>query len=79
MIFYGKSNTLPVELKNENKIDYNTIIQKIVVPFFSIKSRVLRHGVVFKIGSFEFKVVSCEPRLGGKITKNTRLHCYKYI
>ncbi len=71
------SNNLPVELINDNKIDYKTVIQKIILPFFSIKSRVVRFGVIFKIGNFEFKAVSCEPKIGGKITKNTRIHCYK--
>lgn len=77
LILYCNSSSLPTELINDNKIDYNTIIQKIILPYFSIKSRVVRYGVIFKIGNFEFKAVACEPKNGGKITKNTRIHCYQ--
>ncbi len=50
------------------------IIEKLLVPFFQIKSRVVSKGLFFKIGDLEFYVANCVPESGGKVTSKTVLH-----
>lgn len=63
-------------VNEDDEIDYKTILDKIILPFFTIKSRIVFAGSIFKIGNFEFKVGSCDPFIGGRISKKTNIYCY---
>ena len=71
-------NTLSNDLISpDGDIKYFEINLKVLIPFFSKKARVMSEGCVFLIDGIEFKNVGCEP-FYGKITKNTKIQCYKF-
>jgi hypothetical protein len=57
-------------------VDYGTVLQKIVLPFFQVKLRAPQDGELFKIGNFTFKVLGTHPR-SGRITKDTLISCFR--
>lgn len=76
VMFYCNKTNLPEEAFIDGDINYFMILKKLILPFFSIKSRIISVGKVFKIGNFEFQVFHCEPKIG-KITKNSGIYCTK--
>ncbi len=63
----------------DGKIDYELILKKILLPFFKMKSRILKKGTFFKIGEIEFKVNGLNPGKKGVITSKTFIHCDNYF
>ena len=51
------------------------ILSKIIVSYFSIRTRFVTQSDVFNIGKFEFKVVGGRP-WQGRVTQKTELYCY---
>ena len=55
------SDELPSELIKNGVINYRMILSKIIVSYFSIRTRFVTQSDVFNIGKFEFKVVGGRP------------------
>lgn len=53
-------------------------MKKILLPYFKIKSRIIKLGKYFKIGEIGFKVTGISPGKKGVITSKTFLHCHDY-
>ena len=51
------------------------VVKALLIPYFSMRMRILERGNYFKIGEIEFYVASCEPYEFGKITSRTTLRC----
>lgn len=62
----------------QQKIDYDIIIKKILLPYFKIKSRVMKKGMQFKIGEISFKVNGLAPFKKGLVTSKTSVQCNTY-
>lgn len=76
--FFKKRNTVTSEfISADGDINFFEINLKLLMPFVSKKLRVASFGRFFQIKTIEFKTVGCEPNFG-KITKNTRIQCYKF-
>jgi hypothetical protein len=56
-------------------LNLTLILNSLLVPYFSIRTRILDRGSYFKIGDIEFYVASCEPYEYGKVTSKTTLRC----
>lgn len=56
-------------------LNLELIIRSLLVPYFSMRARILERGNCFKIGDMEFYVASCEPFEYGKVTSRTTLRC----
>ncbi|CAD8174109.1 unnamed protein product [Paramecium octaurelia] len=74
---YVNRTILDPALIKDNVIDFQRLIKNVLLPFFSVRQRVLESGIKFSIGSFEFRVVGGFPSKG-IITKQTQIYCYGY-
>lgn len=59
------------------EIKYSIIIQKILLPYFKMKIRILKEGSTFKIGDINFKVVGLSPYKYGFISSGTYIRLNK--
>ncbi|CAK64232.1 unnamed protein product (macronuclear) [Paramecium tetraurelia] len=75
--FYVNRTKLDPALIKDNVIDFQRLINNVLLPFFSVRQRVLELGIKFSIGAFEFRVVGGFPSRG-IITKQTQIYCYGY-
>ena len=50
-------------------------MKKILLPYFKIKSRILKKSRFFKIGEIGLKVVGVSPGIKGIISSKTYIHC----
>lgn len=57
------------------EINFELIKKKILLPYFKIKSRILKKRMFFKIGEIDFKVSGVFPGKKGVITSKTYIHC----
>jgi len=64
---------------NIGQINYDLIMKKILLPYFKIKSRILKKNSYFKIGEIDFKVSGLNPGKKGVITSKTVIHCENYF
>lgn len=83
ILYINKDNLFSnfFEKKNEEEepsINYELILKKILLPFFKMKSRVLKRDSYFKIGEIEFKVAGISPGIKGKVNNNTYIKCSNY-
>jgi len=60
-------------------INYDIIMKRILLPYFKIKSRILKKGSYFKIGEIDFKVSGVSPGKKGVITSKTYIHCDSFF
>ncbi len=68
-------DTLITTFFKGNDIDYDLIMKKILLPYFKIKSRILKKSRFFKIGEIGYKVVGVSPGIKGIISSKTFIHC----
>ncbi|CAD8153982.1 unnamed protein product [Paramecium pentaurelia] len=74
---YVNRTKLDPALIKDNVIDFQRLINNVLLPFFSVRERVLETGIKFSIGAFEFRVVGGFPTRG-IIAKQTQIYCYGY-
>jgi len=60
-------------------INYELVMKKMLLPFFKIKSRILKNGMFFNIGEIDFKVIGCAPQEKGLITSKTYISCHNFF
>jgi len=60
-------------------IDYELIMKKILLPYFKIKSRILKKGMLFKIGEIDFRVIGSYPSGKGIISSKTYIQCNNFF
>jgi hypothetical protein len=60
---------------NNECINYELIIKQILLPYFKIKSRVLKQGNFFKIGEVRFKIEGMSPTNKGVVCSQTYIQC----
>ncbi|CAD8066135.1 unnamed protein product [Paramecium sonneborni] len=75
--FYVNKTKLDPALIKDNVIDFQRLINNVLLPYFSVRQRVLESGIKFSIGAFEFRVVGGFPAKG-IIIKQTQIYCYGY-
>ncbi|CAD8072580.1 unnamed protein product [Paramecium sonneborni] len=75
--FYVNRTKLDAALIKDNVIDFQRLINNVLLPFFSVRQRVLESGIKFQIGAFEFRVIGGFPNRG-IITRQTQIYCYGY-
>lgn len=63
----------------ENKVNYDLLIKKILLPYYKMKSRIMKKGMFFKIGEIGFKVIGCAPFTKGTVSSKTYIHCDNYF
>lgn len=56
-------------------LNLKLIIRSLLVPYFTMRTRILERGNSFFIGDIEFYVASCEPYEYGKVSSKTTLRC----
>lgn len=61
-----------------DKIHYEIITKKILLPYFKIKSRVMKKNMHFKIGEIGFKVSGMNPAKKGVVSSKTYVQCNSY-
>ncbi len=66
-------NLTPITVK------YDLIIKKILLPFFSIHSRILEKNHQFEIGPIKFLVAGTSPHKLGKVTTSTLIRCCETV
>lgn len=64
--------------KEYDKINYEIIMKKILLPYFKIKSRVIEKNTFIHIGEMEFKVIGMNPERQGVVTAKTYIRCNKF-
>jgi len=62
----------------EGKPDYDLIMKNILLPYFKMKSRILKQGSFFKIGEMGFKVSGLSPTNKGIISSKTYIQCNRF-
>ncbi|KAM3131746.1 hypothetical protein pb186bvf_016142 [Paramecium bursaria] len=75
MVLYVNINTIPNELRANGKIDFPILQKNVVIPFFSIRQRIVSTGSTFKIGMFEFKCIGAQPHQG-VVNSITEIYLY---
>jgi hypothetical protein len=71
-----------LELEDESGIvtvNYDLLMKKILLPYFKIKSRIMKRGMFFKIGEMDFKVIGVAPFKKGVISSKTYIHCDNFF
>ena len=76
-MYINKDNLFSNFYKND-EIDYDVIMKKILLPYFKMKSRLLKNGSFFKIGEIEFKVAAVLPGFKGIVNSKTYIKCNDY-
>lgn len=61
------------------EVDYELITKKLLLPFFSIHSRILEKTQSFKIGPIEFYVGGTSPHKLGKVDTSTMIRCNETV
>lgn len=61
--------------KETNDVNYDLITKKILLPYYKIKSRIMKKGMYFKIGEIGFKVAGVSPFKKGVVTSKTYIRC----
>ncbi len=59
-------------------INYDLIMKKILLPYYKMKSRIMKKGMFFKIGEIGFRVTGTCPFHKGAISSKTYIHCDNY-
>lgn len=62
-------------LYENEKINFDLVVKKLILPYFKIKRRILKKGIYFKIGELDFKVAGLFPGKIGVVTSKTYIHC----
>lgn len=76
LVLYVNKDSLFSNFFDQNgQVNYDIIMKKILLPYFKIKSRILKKGSYFKIGEIDFKVSGLYPGKKGVITSKTFIHC----
>ncbi len=70
--------TIPREMKFAGKVDFNTLLSGVLLPFFQKRTRLLKRNILFAVNKVHFKVLSCDSEWG-KVTPQTLIFCYKYL
>ncbi len=60
-------------------INYELIMKKILLPYYKMKSRIMKKGMFFKIGEMGFRVTGTSPFNKGAISSKTYIHCDNYF
>ncbi len=63
---------------DSDNVNYDLIMKKILLPYYKIKSRIMKKGMYFKIGEIGFKVIGVAPFKKGVVTSKTYIHCNSY-
>ncbi len=63
---------------DNGSINYELVIKKILLPYFKMKSRVIKNDMFFKIGEIGLKVTGLSPTKKGVVTSKTFIHCQNY-
>ena len=63
---------------DQEAISYETVMKKILLPYFKIKSRIIERGTKINIGELEFKVIGTFPDVSGIVSSKTFIRCNKY-
>lgn len=79
VVIYINKDNLFSNFYDKDEINYDLIIKKILLPFFKMKSRILKHNTFFKIGEIEFKVAGVLPVKKGLVTSRTYIKCNNYF
>jgi hypothetical protein len=79
VIIINKDSLFETFLNEENLINYDLLIKKILLPYFKIKSRIMKKGQFFKIGEMGFKVIGLSPFKKGVISSKTYIHCDNFF
>lgn len=58
-----------------DSINYKLIIKHILLPYFKMKSRVLKQGNFLKIGEVRFKIEGMNPTNKGIVCSQTYIQC----
>jgi hypothetical protein len=64
-------------MNEDQEINYNLIVQKILLPYFKIKLRIFKESLVFSIGDIEFRVSGLSPNKYGFVSSNTFIRLNK--
>jgi len=76
---YPNRDTLLSQFIEEDKIDYSLIIQKLLLPFFKIKQRILKEDFSFQIGEIAFKVSGLNPFRFGFVSSKTYIRLNSFF
>lgn len=80
LVLYVNKDSLFSSFFDQNgQVNYDLIIKKFLMPYFKMKSRILKKGSFFKIGEIDFKVSGLYPGKKGVITSKTFIHCDSYF
>lgn len=75
VLYVNKDNLFSNFFDQNGQVNSELIVKKILLPYFKIKSRILKKGSHFKIGEIDFKVSGLYPGKKGVITSKTFIHC----
>ena len=82
VVLINKDTLFETFLEEESgtvKVNYDLLMKKILLPYFKIKSRILKRGMFFKIGEMDFKVIGVSPFKKGVISSKTYIHCDNFF
>jgi hypothetical protein len=69
---------IPSEIfKTNDEVNYSIIIQKILLPYFKMKIRIVKHNFIFSIGDMNFKVIGLTPYKYGYVSSGTFIRLNK--
>lgn len=73
-----RDSLLPIFFQSD-KIDYDSIVKKILLPYFKLKSRVVKRNMEFRIGELTFKVTGAATASIGTVTSLTFIQCNQFF
>lgn len=79
VVSVNKDSLFDTFLNEESLINYDLLIKKILLPYFKIKSRIIKKSQFFKIGEIGFKVIGLSPFKKGVISSKTYIHCDNFF
>jgi hypothetical protein len=78
IVISTNKDTLISNFHEDDEIDYELLMKKILLPYFKMKSRILKKAKIFKIGEIVFKVIGLSPGNRGVINSKTHIQCNSY-
>lgn len=86
LLLFVVKDTVLSDFEVEGSINFKLLLQKVLMPFFQLRTRVIKQGQMFSIGQIQFFVASstfedgqAESAVGGRVSQKTTIRLIKSV
>ena len=79
VLLFVVTETVLDDFKDSSGISFQMLLEKLLIPFFQMRTRIVEKNQFFKIGEVTFFVPATTPHEFGKVTANTTVRLTKSV